>query len=72
MKSRVKWFNDGKGFGFIQYKENEDVFVHYSAIQAVGYKTLTEGQMVEFDLISTGKGYQAQNVHAIKELQETL
>lgn len=67
MTSRVKWFNDEKGFGFIDYKTDEDIFVHYSAIKSNGYKTLSEGQTVEFDLISTDKGYQAQNVETIKK-----
>ena len=65
MKSRVKWFNDAKGFGFIEYNEGEDIFVHYSAIKADGYKTLSEGQEVSFNLINTNKGYQAQNVEVI-------
>lgn len=65
MKSRVKWFNDSKGFGFIEYTEGEDIFVHYSAIKADGYKTLNEGQEVSFNLISTTKGYQAQNVEVV-------
>ena len=56
MVGRVKWFNNEKGYGFIEYKENEDVFIHYSTIQTDGYKTLTEGQYVEFELISTPKG----------------
>ena len=64
MKSRVKWFNDAKGFGFIEFNEGEDIFVHYSAIKADGYKTLVPGQEVTFNLISTSKGYQAQNVEA--------
>ena len=59
---RVKWFNNEKGYGFIEYKENEDIFVHYSAIKQDGYKTLSEGQIVEFDLIETAKGLQAINV----------
>lgn len=67
MKSTVKWFNDEKGFGFIDYRENEDIFVHYSAIKDEGYKTLSEGQNVEFDLISTDKGFQAKNVEKTKE-----
>ena len=62
MKSKVKWFNDSKGFGFIEYNEGEDIFVHYSAIKQEGYKTLSEGQIVEFDLIETAKGLQAINV----------
>ena len=70
MKSRVKWFNDAKGFGFIEYNEGEDIFVHYSAIKADGYKTLSEGQEVSFNLISTNKGYQAQNVEVINNYVE--
>ena len=67
MISRVKWFNNEKGYGFIEYKENEDIFVHYSAILAEGYKTLSEGQYVEFTLVETSKGYQALNVKLVKE-----
>ena len=70
MKSRVKWFNDAKGFGFIEYNEGEDIFVHYSAINADGYKTLSEGQEVSFKLISTDKGYQAQNVEVMNNYVE--
>ena len=70
MKSRVKWFNDAKGFGFIEYNEGEDIFVHYSAIKADGYKTLSERQEVSFNLISTNKGYQAQNVEVINNYVE--
>ena len=70
MKSRVKWFNDAKGFGFIEYNEGEDIFVHYSAIKADGYKTLSEGQEVSFNLINTNKGYQAQNVEVVNNLLE--
>lgn len=70
MKSRVKWFNDAKGFGFIEYNEGEDIFVHYSAIKVDGYKTLSEGQEVSFDLISTNKGYQAQNVEVMNHYAE--
>ena len=68
MKGFVKWFNNEKGFGFIEYKPNEDVFVHYSAIDAEGYKSLKEGDYVEFKLIETGKGLQALNVRVIKEV----
>ena len=64
---RVKWFNNDKGYGFIDFKENEDIFVHYSAIDKEGYKTLSEGQLVEFKLIETSKGYQAINVKLLKE-----
>ena len=67
MKGFVKWFNNEKGFGFIEYKPNEDVFVHYSAIDAEGYKSLKEGDYVEFKLIETGKELQALNVRVIKE-----
>ena len=67
MRGRVKWFNNEKGYGFIEYKENEDIFVHYSAINQEGYKSLTEGQYVEFDLVETSKGYQALGVVVIKE-----
>ena len=67
MKGRVKWFNNEKGYGFIEYKENEDIFVHYSAIKLDGYKTLTEGQYVEFNLVETPNGYQALDVVVIKE-----
>ena len=62
MRGRVKWFNNEKGYGFIDYTENEDIFVHYSAIKQDGYKTLSEGQRVEFDLVETPKGLQAVNV----------
>ena len=67
MKGRVKWFNNDKGYGFIGYRQNEDIFVHYSAIELDGYKTLSEGQLVEFKLIETSKGYQAINVKLVKE-----
>lgn len=67
MESRVKWFNNEKGYGFIEYKDNEDIFVHYSAIELDGYKTLAEGQQVNFKLIETAKGLQAVNVTVIQE-----
>ena len=67
MTGRVKWFNNHKGYGFIDFKQNEDIFVHYSAIELDGYKTLNEGQLVEFKLIETSKGYQAINVKLIKQ-----
>ena len=67
MIGRVKWFNNEKGYGFIEYKEDEDIFVHYSAIHSEGYKTLSEGQYIEFKLINTNKGYQAQEVNLVKE-----
>lgn len=62
MTGTVKWFNNDKGYGFIQYKENNDIFVHYSMIQEDGYKTLNEGDVVTFDLIETDKGLQAIKV----------
>ena len=64
---KVKWFNNEKGFGFIEYDDKEDIFVHYSAIELDGYKTLNEGQLVEFKLIETSKGYQAINVKLIRQ-----
>ncbi len=62
MNGKVKWFNNAKGYGFIEYKENEDIFVHYSAIKSDGYKTLNEGDIVHFSLINTNKGLQAKDV----------
>ncbi len=61
----VKWFNAEKGFGFIERAEGDDVFVHYSAIQTQGYKSLDENQRVEFDVTQGPKGPQAENVRAI-------
>ena len=58
----VKWFNNEKGFGFISVEGEEDVFVHFSAIQGDGYKSLEEGQKVEFDVVEGQKGPQAANV----------
>ena len=69
MQGRVKWFNNDKGYGFIDYSEGEDIFVHYSAIKQDGYKTLSEGQVVEFDLIETAKGLQAINVLASQNVR---
>ena len=59
---KVKWFNDTKGFGFIERRDGDEIFVHYSAIRADGYKTLAEGQEVEFDIYEGMKGPEAQNV----------
>ncbi|WP_163971753.1 cold-shock protein [Oceanobacillus halotolerans] len=58
----VKWFNAEKGFGFIQREDGDDVFVHFSAIQADGFKTLEEGQNVEFEIVEGNRGPQASNV----------
>lgn len=62
MKGTVKWFNAEKGYGFIRSDDGEDVFVHYSAIQGEGFKTLDEGQEVEFDKVNGERGPQAANV----------
>ncbi|HID94657.1 MAG TPA: cold-shock protein [Candidatus Latescibacteria bacterium] len=61
-KGRVKWFSNSKGYGFIEQENGEDVFVHFSAIQEEGFKSLTEGQEVEFDVVEGPKGPQAANV----------
>jgi cold shock protein len=61
----VKWFNDAKGYGFISRQNGEDVFVHFSAIQAGGFKSLQEGQTVQFDVTKGPKGWQAENVTAV-------
>ncbi|RAV08338.1 MULTISPECIES: cold shock domain-containing protein [Paenibacillus] len=62
MKGTVKWFNAEKGYGFIQVEGGDDVFVHFSAIQGDGFKTLEEGQQVEFDITQGNRGPQAANV----------
>lgn len=62
VKGNVKWFNATKGYGFISTEEGEDVFVHYSAINEEGFKTLEEGQEVEFEIVEGEKGPQATNV----------
>jgi CspA family cold shock protein len=63
---RVKWFNAGKGYGFLEQDGGEDVFVHFSAIESEGFKTLTAGQEVNFEIVQGAKGKQAANVTAKK------
>ena len=61
----VKWFNDAKGYGFISRENGEDVFVHFSAIQANGFRSLKEGQPVQFNVVKGPKGWQAENVQVL-------
>ncbi|GAB6270761.1 MAG TPA: cold-shock protein [Syntrophaceae bacterium] len=61
-EGKVKWFNESKGFGFIEKSDGGDIFVHFSAIQATGFKTLAEGQAVSFDVVQGAKGPAAENV----------
>ncbi len=65
MQGTVKWFSNEKGFGFISREGGEDVFVHHTAIQAEGYRSLTEGQAVEFEVTQGPKGLQAANVRPV-------
>ncbi len=65
VQGTVKWFNNSKGYGFIAREGSEDIFVHYTAIQSEGYRTLTEGQRVEFSIEQSSKGLQASNVIAL-------
>lgn len=67
MQGKIKWFNNAKGYGFINYEEGKDVFVHFSSIIKEGYKTLDEGDLVEFELVETDKGLQAKKVIPVKE-----
>ena len=71
VRGKVKWFNNEKGYGFIEYTDKDDIFVHYSAINQDGYKSLNEGQFVEFKLLETTKGYQALDVNVVKEATTT-
>jgi len=61
----VKWFNDAKGYGFLSRQSGDDVFVHFSAIQSNGFRSLQEGQAVQFDVVKGPKGFQAENVQAL-------
>ena len=70
MTGKVKWFNNEKGYGFIQYGQLSDIFVHYSAIVKDGFKTLNEGSIVNFKLIETSKGLQAVDV--VEEEMSTI
>ncbi|MEG2351410.1 MAG: cold-shock protein [Bacilli bacterium] len=65
---KIKWFNNEKGYGFIEGENGEDIFVHYTAINQDGYKTLIEGQVVEYKLVTTAKGLQAVNVKEVSNV----
>ena len=69
---KVKWFNNSKGYGFIEHPDNADVFVHYSAISEDGFRTLIQGQQVEFEVTNGPKGPQAENVRKIRAEQNGL
>ena len=68
MQGKVKWFDNRRGFGFIETKENKDYFIHYTSIEKNGYKTLDEGQYVEFEVIDTSKGLQAKHIKPIDNM----
>lgn len=65
---KIKWFNNEKGYGFIEGENDEDIFVHYTAIKQDGYKSLLEGQIVEYELLETEKGLQAINVKEVSNV----
>ncbi len=67
MIGRIKWFNNERGYGFIEYNEDEDIFVHYSNILQDGYRTLEQGQLVQFKLLETAKGFQALEIAPLPE-----
>ena len=70
-KGIIKWFNNEKGYGFINGNSNEDIFVHYTSIKVDGYRTLSEGQEVEYKLVKTDKGLQASNVVPVNQKELT-
>ena len=70
-KGIIKWFNNEKGYGFINAEVDEDIFVHYTAIKIDGYRTLSEGQQVEFNLIKTDKGLQTIDVKPLEQKELT-
>ena len=65
LTGKVKWFNDAKGYGFIERPDGDDVFVHYTAIEGAGFRSLSEGQEVEFEVVDGPKGKQAANVNKV-------
>ena len=69
MQGKVKWFNNEKGYGFIEQPNKEDIFIHYSQIDKDGYKTLKEGDLVDFEVVETEKGLHAKNIKQVSKLQ---